>query len=86
VESWPTCLIYDIFVVETNTIGVQNVASFMYGNGVLVETGVDCFVACIGLDSYYVLRAMKDWFSIWNNNPYTAHFSRYYSTTLKRWM
>jgi len=57
----------------------------MYGKGVPVEKVVDCFVACIGLDSY-VLRAMKDWYSIWNNKPYAAHFSRYYSMTLKRWM
>jgi len=29
---------------------------------------------------------MTDWFSIWDNHPYTAHFARYYYITLKRWM
>jgi hypothetical protein len=82
VDSWPTYLIYDIFVVNRNTISVQNVAAFMYGNGVPVEKAVDCFLACIGLDSYYVSRAMKDWYSIWDNNPYTAHFARYCSMNL----
>ena len=44
------------------------------------------FSAYIVLDSYYVSCAMKDWYSIWNNNPYTARFARYYSMTLKSWM
>ena len=44
------------------------------------------FSAYIVLDSYYVSCAMKDWYSIWNNNPYAAHFARYYSMNLKRWM
>jgi len=60
VESWPTCIIYDIFVVNPNTISVQNVAAFMYGNVFPVEKAVDCFIECIGLDSYYVTCAMKD--------------------------
>ena len=83
---WPTCLIYDIFVVKPNTINVQNVAAFVYGNGVPVQKAVDCFVACIELDSFYVSCAKKDWYPIWNNNPYTAHSGRYYSMTLKCWM
>jgi hypothetical protein len=53
VESWPTCIL-DIFVVKPNRLSVQNVAAFMYGNGVPVEKAVDCFVACIGIDCYYV--------------------------------
>ena len=31
VESWPTCIILDIFVVKPTTLSVQNVAAFMYG-------------------------------------------------------
>ena len=51
VESWPTCLILDIFVVKPNTISVQNVAAFMYGNGVLVGKAVDYFITFIVIDS-----------------------------------
>ena len=29
---------------------------------------------------------MKNWYSIWYNHPYTAHFAKYYSVTLKGWM
>ena len=76
-EYWPACLILDIFVVKPNTLSVQNVAPFMYGNGVPVENAVDCFIVCIGLDSYYASCAMKDWYSIWDNQPYTSHFARY---------
>ena len=30
--------------------------------------------------------ALKDWYSIWDNDPYKSHFAKYYSTTWKRWM
>jgi len=86
VESWPVYLIYDIFVLEPNTNSVKNVAAFMYGNGVPIEIAVDCFIACIVLDSYYVSCAMKNLYCIWDKNPHTAHKARYYSMTLKRWM
>ena len=76
VEIWPTCLRYDIFVVKTNTIIVQNVAAFMYGKCVPVEKAVECFVAYIGFDRDYVSYAMKDSYSISNNNPYTAQLGQ----------
>jgi len=85
-ENWPTCIILDIFVTKRNTISVLNFPAFMYGNCVPVEKAVDCFVACIRIDCYYVSCAVKDWYSIWNSNPYKTHFPKYYSTTWKRWM
>ena len=72
------------FVVEPNTNSVKNVAAFMYGNGVPVEKDVDCIIPCVELYSYYVSCALKDWYSIWDKNPYTAHKAWYYSMTLKR--
>ena len=42
-ESCPTCIMLDIYVVKPNTISVLKVAAFMYGNGVPVEKVVDCF-------------------------------------------
>jgi len=39
--------IYNIFVVEPNTISVKKVAAVMYGNGVPVERAIDCFNACM---------------------------------------
>jgi hypothetical protein len=41
VESWPSYLIYDIFVLQHNTNSVKNVAAFRYGNGVPIEKAVD---------------------------------------------
>jgi len=57
----------------------------MYVNGVPIEKAVDYFIA---LSDWTVImyRAMKDWYSIWDKNPYAAHKARYYSMTLKRWM
>ena len=81
VESWRTSIIFDIFLLKPNSISLLNVASFMYGNGFLVDKAEDCFVACIGIDCYYVICAVMDLFSIWYSNPYKAHFAKYYSTT-----
>jgi len=44
VESWPTSTIIDIFVTKPNATSVQNVAAFMYGNGVPVKKDVDCLL------------------------------------------
>ena len=45
VESWPTYIVFNLFVVETNTISVKKVAAFMYGNAVLVISTINCFNA-----------------------------------------
>jgi len=85
VESWPNSTIIDIFVTKPNATSVQNVAAFMYGNGVSVKKAVDCFVACIGIDLYFASCTMKNWYAAWDNHPYTAHFAKYYDVALKRW-
>jgi len=82
-ETWPTYIITNMFIVEPNTISVKKVVAFLYGNGVPVERAIDCFNACMGLDSYYVSCAMRDWYFEWHKNPYKAE---YYSMSLKRWM
>ena len=41
VESWPTYIIYNMFLVEPNTISVKKVAAFMYGSGVPAECVID---------------------------------------------
>jgi len=61
VETWPTYIIYNMFVVEPNTISVKKIAAFLYGNGAPVERAIDSFNASMGLDSFYVSCAMKDW-------------------------
>jgi len=75
-----------MFIVEPNTISVKKVAAFVYGNGVPVERTVNCFNACIGLDSYFVSCAMNDWYSIWDKNPYKVHKAEYYSLSWKCWI
>ena len=59
VESWPTYIIYNLYVVERSTISVKKVAAFMYGNAVPMISAINCFNACMGLNSY-VSCAMKD--------------------------
>ena len=44
------------------------------------------FVACVGIDSYYVSCAVKDLYTSWDNLPTKTHLARYFSMTFKRRM
>jgi len=44
------------------------------------------FVACFGIDNYYVSCAVKDSYTTWDNLPHKTHFARYYFVASKRWM
>ena len=83
VDTQPNYIICDLFDTEPNNISATHVAAFIYGNGIPIEKAIDCFIACIEMDSYYVSCAMKDWYSTWDN---TAHEARYYSMASKRWI
>jgi len=86
IETWPSAVIVDLFITKPCTMSVQNVAAFMYGNCIPVEKAVDCFIACVGIESYYVSCAVKDWYTTWDNIPHKTHFAKYYSMAYKRWM
>ena len=58
VETWPLYVIYNMFILEPNKISVNKIATFMYGNGVLVERAIACFNACTDLDNYVVSCGM----------------------------
>ena len=47
------------------------------------KKAIDCFIACIEMDSYYVSCAMRDRYSIWDN---TAPEALYNSMAWKRWI
>ena len=67
VEFWPSSVIVDLFFTTPCTSSIINVAAFMYGNNVPVEKAVDCFVACVVINSYYVSCAVKDLYTTWDN-------------------
>jgi hypothetical protein len=67
------------------TSSIINVAAF-YGNNVPVEKAVDCFVACVGINSYYVSCAVKDLYTTWDSIPSKTHFAHYFSMTFKSTM
>jgi len=46
---------------------------------------VDCFVACVGVNSY-VSCAVKDLYTTWDSIPSKTHFAQYFSMTFKRTM
>ena len=88
VESWPTYIIYNMFLVEPKTISEKKVAAIMYGNAVPVTSAINSCNACMELDisSSYVSCAMKNWYSSWDKNPYKPHKAEYYSMSSKQWL
>jgi len=86
VETWPSTIIIDFSITKPCTISVTNIAAFMYGNNDPVEKAVDCFVAYVEIDSYYVSCSVKDWYTTCDNLPHKTHLARYYSVAFKRWM
>jgi len=85
-ESCPTYIIYNMFLVEPNTISVKKVTAFMYDSAVPVTRAINCFNACIEFDSSssYVSSPMKNWYSTWDKNPYKPHKAEYYSMSSKK--
>jgi len=77
-ESWPTYVIYNIFVDESNPSSVKKIAAFMYGNVIPIGSTVKCCNACNGLKSCYVAKSMYEWFFIWDRNPCKSHKAEYY--------
>jgi hypothetical protein len=86
VEFWPSSVLIDLSITQPCTVTVINVAAFMYGNNVPVEKAVDCFVACVRIDCYYVACTVKDWYSTCDKLPYKTHLAQYFSMTFKRKM
>ena len=87
VVSWATYIVYNMFLVEPNTINVKKVAAYMYGNAVPVTSAINYFNACMELDSSssYICSAMKNWHSIRDKNPYRPHKAEY-SMSSKQWL
>jgi len=86
VETWPSSIIIDLFITKPCILSVIHVAAFMYGNNIPVEKAVDCFVACVGINSYYVSCAVKDLYTKWENLPSKTRLAQYFSMTFKRSM
>ena len=86
VECSPSSIIFDLFITKPCNVCVIRVSAFMYGNNVPVEKAVDCFVACVGSDSYYASCVVKDLYTTWDNFPSKTHFALYFSMTSKRKM
>ena len=85
VETWPSSIFIDLFITKPCTLIVIHVAAFMYGNNIPVEKAMDCFVACVGIDSY-VSCVVKDLYTTWDNLPSKTHLAQYFFIIFKRRM
>ena len=85
---WRGYAFIDLLITKPCTISVIHVAAFMYCNYIPVEKAVDCFVACVAVDNYYVSCSVKDLYTTWDNLPSKTHLAQYFSMNLKRrmWM
>ena len=58
VDTWPTYIIFNIFVEVPDPSSVKKVAAFIYGNGVPLDVAVGCFNACCGIYRSRVSQTM----------------------------
>jgi hypothetical protein len=80
VESWPTYMILNMFVVQPNERSMKKVAAFMYRNGVPVEMAAECYVASRGREHIQAInQAIFSWYYTWSSEAHKRHMSEYYN-------
>jgi hypothetical protein len=83
VETWPSYIIWHMFVDEPDASTVKNLAGFLYGNEVPLQDAVKCVNACNGVNGGYVSEKMHGWYYVWQLNKEIPHMSEYYNTLIK---
>jgi len=88
IDTWPSYVIYNMSLIETNAITVKKVASFRCRNAAHVISALNYFNACMELDSSssYVSSAMKKWYYTCDKNSYIPHKAENYSMSSKQWL
>ena len=86
VESWPSYVIYNIFIQEPCPSRIKKIAAFMCGNGVPLDIAVECFNTCSGLHCSLVTQTMSKWYSTWDRHPRKKYKAEYYSISFKEWL
>jgi hypothetical protein len=85
VDSWPTYIVLDMFVVESNALVKKKVAGFMYGNEVPVETAADCCIACRGQQySREIKEALYSWYDTFDTHTRNRQNVDYWNMRSKR--
>ena len=93
VETWPSYVLFNIFVEIPCPQSIKKVAAFMCGNGVPRNIAVDCFIAFSGKNLSLITQTMTKWYLIWDYTssdcyPYARRASKaeYYSIFYKKWL
>jgi len=93
VYTWPSYVLFNIFVKIPCPQSIKKVAAFMCGNGIPLDTAIECFTACSGKNQSLITETMTRWYSIWNYSSSDCHpFARraskaeYYSVFHKKWL
>jgi hypothetical protein len=69
VDSWPTYIAMDMFVVEPNARVMKIVAGFMFGNEVTLDKAEDCYIACRRQQySREIKEALYSWYDTWDTH------------------
>jgi hypothetical protein len=83
IETWPSYIIRHKFMDEPNARKVKNLAGFLYGNEVDLESATKCVNACNGAKRGYVSREMHAWYYTWQMNSHSIHMAEYYNTLIR---
>ena len=80
VESWPTFIILHMFSSVPDARVMKQIASFMYGHGIDVETATECYVQCRGREYMQMIReALTRRYYKWNRASRQRHLAEYYN-------
>jgi hypothetical protein len=83
VETWPSFVIKHIIMDKPNARTVKNLAGFLYGNEVDLESAIKCVNACNVVNRGYVSREMHAWYYTRQLNSGSRHMAEYYNTLIK---
>ena len=80
VDSWPSYMILHMFASVPDVRVMKQVAAFMFGNGIDVETATECYVQCRGREYMQMIReALTRRYYKWNRASRQSHLAEYYN-------
>jgi len=78
-DRWPAYIIFHLFSSVPDDRVTKQVAAFLYGNGVCLETATACYLECRGREHMQIITdGIYSRYQKWKRNPVQNHKAMYY--------
>jgi phosphoribosyl-AMP cyclohydrolase len=85
-ETWPA-YIYIFLALPYSENIIKNIAAFMYGNEIELETAWKCYYACkVYTKKETIEEGMKEYFNMWSESPNVVQDVYYYNMRTKKFV